>query len=508
MEENMQRLPSKSPPLKQPANLEICLPSYDHCKGPCPSKLGAEDSTLDRCGATGYAFNVLCATKKVCLVGSCENPADNRLMEERGKGKTWILTVCICVFLFTLVFLPRLFAANSKSRIKTEIDAVVKMGIPTTYAELAALEPSAGSDAGAYYKVFSTQFGAMTPDQGIAIATLDGSHPGPAAPINEQAEAAQLVLPLLEPLIQGSKCARWSTPITDPFHSDDQGIADTKKGVRLLCEVAQVHGMTGQHDLALSEIQAAERISTQVGRSPNMIRGLVSVSEEGIAFKALGKTMTANKDDAGYLGKVEQNLTALSPQPNLWNAVCSDFVQESNTYLNLPMSPSESSNTPSPVDKAHGWFREQMDYRWLAVNFTMWHEAFHALPKGTTDWETVSSVFRKVDTKHRGNLGYRTGSSSADTESRVADVWGGQIAKRRIMLTAARLMIEQAKTGKLPTVLPAIGQDAIDPFTGRDLILKPTKSGFKLYSVGPDRKDDGGKSRSWSAPSFDVVYEF
>ena len=42
----------------------------------------------------------------------------------------------------------------------------------------------------------------------------------------------------------------------------------------------------------------------------------------------------------------------------------------------------------------------------------------------------------------------------------------------------------------VPDYLPAV---PTDPFSGRPLIYRPTASGYQLYSVGPDRVDDGGK---------------
>ena len=37
---------------------------------------------------------------------------------------------------------------------------------------------------------------------------------------------------------------------------------------------------------------------------------------------------------------------------------------------------------------------------------------------------------------------------------------------------------------------------AVDPATGKPMVYRKTQSGFELYSVGPNGKDDGGE---WSA---------
>jgi hypothetical protein len=49
------------------------------------------------------------------------------------------------------------------------------------------------------------------------------------------------------------------------------------------------------------------------------------------------------------------------------------------------------------------------------------------------------------------------------------------------------------------------------PFTGERLVYHAAGSGWVLYSVGPDRKDDGGKARPYAKDDdkgFDLVCRF
>jgi hypothetical protein len=60
-----------------------------------------------------------------------------------------------------------------------------------------------------------------------------------------------------------------------------------------------------------------------------------------------------------------------------------------------------------------------------------------------------------------------------------------------------------------PSILPAI---PVDPFDGQPLHYRKQDSGYRLYSIGPDLKDDGGKRLSAgkneaTTPSFDIVFE-
>jgi len=77
----------------------------------------------------------------------------------------------------------------------------------------------------------------------------------------------------------------------------------------------------------------------------------------------------------------------------------------------------------------------------------------------------------------------------------------GQVAKARICAAALKALDFKKSNGRLPERLDEIvqGQDGADPFTGKELIYKTDGKGFEIYSVGPNRKDDGGLSRDKDA---------
>ncbi|HWA81867.1 MAG TPA: hypothetical protein VG820_00425, partial [Fimbriimonadaceae bacterium] len=66
---------------------------------------------------------------------------------------------------------------------------------------------------------------------------------------------------------------------------------------------------------------------------------------------------------------------------------------------------------------------------------------------------------------------------------------GLQLADRHILATAIKLM--QAK-GPYPAALPNLGEISLDPMDGKPLRYRRTGSGFTLYSIGHNLKDDGG----------------
>jgi hypothetical protein len=95
-------------------------------------------------------------------------------------------------------------------------------------------------------------------------------------------------------------------------------------------------------------------------------------------------------------------------------------------------------------------------------------------------------------------LGVWTRNNASASASRMAAVAAQTIARVSISVAALGILrYQRAHGGTLPATLgdlnPAFGPiPAPDPFTGSELGYLRDGSGFKVYSVGGDRKDDGG----------------
>lgn len=77
-----------------------------------------------------------------------------------------------------------------------------------------------------------------------------------------------------------------------------------------------------------------------------------------------------------------------------------------------------------------------------------------------------------------------------------------------------KILIYQAKTGRLPRSLQEAKINSLDPFSGKPLIYRRTGNSFKVYSVGQDHKDNGGirseevKSAGKKVKEFDLVASY
>lgn len=81
----------------------------------------------------------------------------------------------------------------------------------------------------------------------------------------------------------------------------------------------------------------------------------------------------------------------------------------------------------------------------------------------------------------------------------------GSRARRRTLLAALDVLDYRSENGPWPSALP---QSYTDPFTDEPLLYRVTTDGFRIWSVGQDRKDNGGTTRDEDRFGYDVVVVF
>jgi hypothetical protein len=126
--------------------------------------------------------------------------------------------------------------------------------------------------------------------------------------------------------------------------------------------------------------------------------------------------------------------------------------------------------------------------------------------QGVLDRE--KAFFRKTEGL-RSMIGYKVLSMMSalrrpqqmTVEQQTKNTVGRARAQFHLFLVELALQIHKTKNGTYPQNLaelsPALPDRLFkDPFSNGDFIYKREENGYVLYSVGPDRKDDGGKALS------------
>jgi hypothetical protein len=138
-----------------------------------------------------------------------------------------------------------------------------------------------------------------------------------------------------------------------------------------------------------------------------------------------------------------------------------------------------------------------------------WRKVLTTLPKDPNDWRGASAALKKVEDEIEAD---RSPTNILNVIlfpafDAVPNAIARQIANRRIIATAIRLMRIRVETGRLPSVLPNFGETSTDPFNGKSLRYKREGTGFRIYSIDSDLTDNGGTLKK-SGTQGDLVRTF
>jgi hypothetical protein len=86
------------------------------------------------------------------------------------------------------------------------------------------------------------------------------------------------------------------------------------------------------------------------------------------------------------------------------------------------------------------------------------------------------------------------------------------VARLRLLMTELALRSHHAKHGAPPAQLTQLVPQYLsrvpqDPFSNQPLVYRPQGTNWLLYSVGPDRKDDGGAPAGRGTAKGDLFFD-
>jgi hypothetical protein len=272
----------------------------------------------------------------------------------------------------------------------------------------------------------------------------------------------------------------------------------------------------GKPDEATRDILAARRLARHFGRGGNMIDGLVGNACEAIAIRAATALLDRPEVTAKQLTGHLADLRSLPPMPGV-----ADSLQGGERLFFLDNFLTAARSGPAGLAKDANLPAEtieQMDFD-------------AGLRRSNLILDRVVEALRKPDRANRGaaldrleaelkesqkqrEAGPKPGETPAEATGRgVADVILTLAipAMRQVQSSSDRveqgnrnlqvafaLAIHQRDTGHYPKALADLSPKYLDQvpgdlFSGKPLIYKPEETGFLLYSVGPNGKDDGGQ---------------
>jgi len=171
----------------------------------------------------------------------------------------------------------------------------------------------------------------------------------------------------------------------------------------------------------------------------------------------------------------------------LWNYNNYSEYHKQNYY-----NGARRTNAMSELRDAGMQFPPSKSYRKLQY-LKQWETVFDHLPTNNEDWtgyvDAINLGLLNTDPYNWVNDGNTLMSAAEFIRDRTE-----RLADRRIAKVALAALGQRLQTGNLPTTIPLLGKDSIDPFTGSLFIYKVDGENFTIYSIGKDKIDDHGRS--------------
>lgn len=393
-----------------------------------------------------------------------------------------------------------------------DIKAIGKMGYPTAYGDIKKFAPQTGSDAMDDYERFALRIEGMNAKQKEATDVLI-SEDSPKT-LEARKKAAALLLPLFQPLKDGAKKDRWGILALyrdgDPLFPSRtrKRMNNAVEGARTYGRIALVDAETGKGDAAVEKLLTLMKFSKHIGQSPILDDQYGAMSVEIREQLVCRRLLILGRDDVTGVKEVQACLDKLPPLPNLRNAMITYFLSEAQ---NMKHPTSRMIGAVPPEDFPEYTFTyKPKENRLIDQCFARWRAIFEKLPKDPEDYEGMRRACLEATNRFpMPALG--TGFEDADflpDFARDCDIWMAILARRRTLRTAVRVVQYRQAHKIWPKSLDGLDKDAIDPFSGKRLHYMLWKKGFKIYSVGPDRKDNGGAPRKGDSKIGDVAYTF
>ena len=298
----------------------------------------------------------------------------------------------------------------------------------------------------------------------------------------------------------------------------------------------------GKDQMAWNDLQAAHRLGRHVSHGSTLIESLVGIAIDGIAAKGDAKFFAHCRPDPKqarrYL-KQAQSLPPMAPMADrvtfterlmFIDSTCQVAEKGLDNFAKIldVVGDGSAKSFRGPIGKMAGAI---VDWDIVAKNGNDWYDrldaamnkkyyaarqrALNKIAKDLTQLgknSKTASVFAllsgngKVISKSVGDILVAMLVPAVTACQRAADRF--EQTDRQLVLAAA-LHVYRSEKGKYPDRLPQLSPGILkelptDLFTNGNLIYRPRPTGYLLYSVGPNRKDDGGKGRDEGSGTDDL----
>lgn len=274
---------------------------------------------------------------------------------------------------------------------------------------------------------------------------------------------------------------------------------------------AERRAAIGDVDGCFEDLIHAWRLGLLAGKEPTQISMLVDIACKSITLDRVRRCATLFRNRADALGRLDALFDQFKGEPNLAFSLRGNMYEGLAAIRNLPQygraketgqSDDDSGGSLPKLDPSKlvrtGLPRDPLSRAFAARHVQVWLEAKQRLDEHSEDPEAQSKaldqIIDRISTPFRASYTFEETMLSLFSQSGVAIV--RHTADKRATQALVRALIVEAKTGALPKRIEDIPGNWTDPFTKKPLRLVSVNGSIRIYSVGHDRRDDGGLTRS------------
>lgn len=313
------------------------------------------------------------------------------------------------------------------------------------------------------------------------------------------------------------------------FHKDwDLGpevlfpeLSSLKSLVRLLAVRAVVEARRGAVAASNSDLKDAWALSRLTGQGPTLIHLILQIAQRALVLSAVEQATTAYKDKPAALASLKALLTKLTDEPNFQHGIRGEAYMGLVILRNGPVFRSRlthdigSDNSPLPPINSRQLRRtgapngliERFTGGKLLKSYVQLDKMAQKDAGNTAQLDADLKAFDVELMKDNGLTAFYR-NLILPVYSNVGQAMPEDRARKLTVTALVDAVLQHAQTGHYPAKISDIPGTWLDPFDGKPLRLKAKGESIRIYSVGPDLKDNGGLSRietSGSTAKYDIV---
>ncbi len=300
--------------------------------------------------------------------------------------------------------------------------------------------------------------------------------------------------------------------------------ASLKAIAKLTCYRAELEARAGDTQAAVRDLKASWHLGLLAAKDPILIGMLVAISIEAITCRSLQHCIYFERDNSNALEALSHVLDGATA-PRFVDAMRAEAFMGVAAIRNLHafggieglsgLSDGESKLPridPKTLVRS-GLPDDAMSRAFMARHLQVWSEFAKMTVQAAGDDRKLSRSMDRLIEK----IEQRKSVSNILNEILfpVFGQAGDAVVKEQAEIIASRALLVAARaravTGKIPSTIADIPGKWIDPFNGLPMHVRRDGQQFRVYSVGPNLKDDGGVLRSElkdkSSDTYDVVVQ-